>query len=74
MYSAEIIGISEVDQSGSFEVYFNVFLDKEILFEKQSRRGIEKDVVVEEIKTYLKEIQQQHNEVKKFEIGEVISI
>lgn len=74
MYSAKIIAVSEVDQTGVFEVYFDVFLDKELLFEKQLRRGLEKDVVVEEIKTYLKEIEQQRNEVKKFEIGEVITV
>ncbi len=74
MYSAQITKIGEIDSSGLFEVYFDVYKEKELLFENQVRRGVEKGIVVDEIRTYLKEIEQKYIEVQKFEIGEVITL
>lgn len=74
MYTAIIRKVSEVDQVGQFEVVFDVFQDDTLLFENIVRRGVERDVVVQEIQMYLKEVSQRYVEKNKFEIGEVISI
>jgi hypothetical protein len=74
MFSARITQISEVDSSGLFEVTFEVLKDGEVLFERLTRKGLEKEVLIGEIETYLKEVKQQHEEVEKFQVGEVISI
>ena len=74
MYSARITQVSEIDSSGSFEVTFEVLKEAEVLFERIVRRGAEKQVLVGEIKNYLKEVKQQQSEANKFNVGEVISI
>lgn len=74
MYSAKIIQISEPDQSGRFEVKFDVYKDHVLTFESQSRSGIEKNIVVDDIRNYLLELKKIDEEANKFRVGEVITI
>lgn len=74
MWNAEIISVSEVDASGAFEVIYNIFIDKKIVYPNLVTRGKTKTEITQNIQTIGVDLQTSVIQKDLLKVGDIISL